>query len=149
MKVWDVAEEAIRNIYLEKETSIIQTTSLNYQKHNFFEMVRIDLIIDEDLNVYIMEVIIYYSYIQLIIKISYFIYFFCYFQANMSPNLSSAHFAPNRLLYQQVLFNLFGLIGVGRSSIWNRYVSNWNKIETHWQMTMQKSRPSLVLDSFC
>nr|AGH30335.1 Eri-1-2 [Nilaparvata lugens] len=33
-------------------------------------------------------------------------------QANMSPNLSSAHFPPNRLLYEQVLFNLFHLVGL-------------------------------------
>lgn len=30
----------------------------------------------------------------------------------MSPNLSSAHYAPNRLIYEQVLFNLFGIVGL-------------------------------------
>lgn len=36
-------------------------------------------------------------------------------EANMSPNLSSAHFLPNTLLYEQVIFNLFNLIGIGSS----------------------------------
>ena len=40
-------------------------------------MVRFDFALDEDLNVYLME-------------------------ANMSPNLSSSHYPPNRLLYEQV-----------------------------------------------
>lgn len=30
----------------------------------------------------------------------------------MSPNLSSAHYAPNRLIYEQVLFNLFAIVGL-------------------------------------
>lgn len=51
-------------------------------------MIRIDFVIDENLNIYMLE-------------------------ANMSPNLSSAHFPPNRLLYQQVLYNVLGLVGVG------------------------------------
>lgn len=34
------------------------------------------------------------------------------FQVNMSPNLSSAHYRPNRLLYEQVLFNLFAIVGL-------------------------------------
>lgn len=50
-------------------------------------MVRFDFVIDEDLNVYVME-------------------------ANMSPNLSSAHYPPNQLLYEQVIFNLMGLVGL-------------------------------------
>lgn len=57
-------------------------------KANFFEMMRFDFVVDETLNVFLME-------------------------ANMSPNLSSAHFPPNRLLFEQVIFNLFGLVGVG------------------------------------
>lgn len=51
-------------------------------------MVRFDFIVDEDLKVYLME-------------------------ANMSPNLSSAHFPPNQLLFEQVLYNLFTLVGIG------------------------------------
>lgn len=51
-------------------------------------MMRFDLVIDNNLRVYLME-------------------------ANMSPNLSSAHFLPNQLLYEQVIFNLLNLVGVG------------------------------------
>lgn len=53
-------------------------------------MMRFDLVVDNDLNVYLME-------------------------ANMSPNLSSAHFAQNQLLYEQVIYNLLNLVGVGSS----------------------------------
>lgn len=63
-------------------------------------MMRFDLIIDDDLKVYLME-------------------------ANMSPNLSSAHFLQNSLLYEQVIFNLLNLVGVGtslhRESLRKRY----------------------------
>lgn len=30
----------------------------------------------------------------------------------MSPNLSSQHFPPNRLLYEQVIFNVLRLVGI-------------------------------------
>lgn len=53
-------------------------------------MMRFDLIVDDNLRVYLME-------------------------ANMSPNLSSAHFLQNTLLYEQVLYNLMNLIGIGSS----------------------------------
>ncbi|XP_067001013.2 probable tubulin polyglutamylase ttll-15 isoform X1 [Anabrus simplex] len=88
-KVWNQVHEAIRNICLLKEPLIIQSAKHYRSTSNFFEMVRFDFVIDEDLNVFVME-------------------------ANMSPNLSSAHFPPNRLLYEQVLFNMFGLVGIGR-----------------------------------
>lgn len=56
-------------------------------------MMRFDLVIDNDLKVYLME-------------------------ANMSPNLSSAHFHQNTLLYEQVIYNIFNLVGV--ASLVNR-----------------------------
>lgn len=72
-------------------------------KRNFFELMRFDFVIDEDLKIFLLE-------------------------ANMSPNLSSAHFPPNKLLYQQVLYNTLGLVGVGeniyRSSLAVRYLIN-------------------------
>lgn len=34
------------------------------------------------------------------------------FKVNMSPNLSSAHYSQNRLIYEQVLFNLFAIVGL-------------------------------------
>ncbi|CAD5229769.1 unnamed protein product [Bursaphelenchus xylophilus] len=53
----------------------------------FFELSRFDFLVDEDLNVFLME-------------------------ANMSPNLSSQHFKPNALLYEQLLVNIFSLLGI-------------------------------------
>ena len=47
-------------------------------RDTFFEMVRFDFVIDDQLKVYLME-------------------------ANMSPNLSSDHFQANAMLYEQVL----------------------------------------------
>lgn len=70
-------------------------------KRNFFEMMRFDLGVDNDLNVFLME-------------------------ANMSPNLSSAHFVQNQLLYEQVLYHMLQLVGVGspinRSSFKMRWI---------------------------
>ena len=88
-KMWDDAFDAIKEITLKKEMQIREVTKRFGSGRNFFELMRFDFTLDEDLNVYIME-------------------------ANMSPNLSSAHYPPNQLLYEQVLFNLFALIGVGR-----------------------------------
>ena len=47
-------------------------------KRAFFEMVRFDFVVGSNLQIYLME-------------------------ANMSPNLSSKHFALNRRLYEQVI----------------------------------------------
>ena len=33
-------------------------------------------------------------------------------EANMSPNLSTGHFKQNRLLYEQVIFNVVSLVGI-------------------------------------
>ncbi|XP_065217013.1 probable tubulin polyglutamylase ttll-15 [Planococcus citri] len=86
-KMWFKIEDAIRNIILLKESSISRLLEKYASKRNFFEMVRFDFAVDDDLNVFIME-------------------------ANMSPNLSSAHFPPNRIIYYQVLFNVFSLVGI-------------------------------------
>ncbi|XP_012255220.2 probable tubulin polyglutamylase ttll-15 [Athalia rosae] len=88
-KVWDNVNEAIREITLNKESLIKDVLKRFKNRQNFFEMVRFDFALDEDLNVFVME-------------------------ANMSPNLSSAHYPPNQLLYEQVLFNLFALVGIGQ-----------------------------------
>ncbi|XP_060532084.1 probable tubulin polyglutamylase ttll-15 [Cylas formicarius] len=87
-KIWNQIEAAIRAIILAKEPYMADILNKFKSKRNFFEMMRFDFVIDEELNIYLLE-------------------------ANMSPNLSSAHFPPNRLLYQQVLYNVLGLVGVG------------------------------------
>uniref|UniRef100_A0A182NCV4 Uncharacterized protein n=1 Tax=Anopheles dirus TaxID=7168 RepID=A0A182NCV4_9DIPT len=88
--IWEQVEDAIRLLILKKEPSLTALLSRYANRRNFFEMMRFDLVVDNNLKVYLME-------------------------ANMSPNLSSAHFKPNRLLYEQVIYNLFQLVGVGSS----------------------------------
>jgi tubulin monoglycylase TTLL15 len=88
-KMWDDCFEAIRSIILQKEYQIRQVLKRFKGSESFFELVRFDFMVDENLNIFVME-------------------------ANMSPNLSSAHYPPNQLLYEQVLYNLFALIGVGQ-----------------------------------
>ncbi|KAJ1528388.1 hypothetical protein ONE63_006803 [Megalurothrips usitatus] len=88
-KVWNSVNAAIQEVYLRTEMSIVNLLTQYKTKETFFEMVRFDFVIDEDLNVFIME-------------------------ANMSPNLSSQHFPPNAILYEQVLFSLLSLVGVGQ-----------------------------------
>lgn len=85
--IWDQVEEEIRLTILDKEKHIVASLK-RYNSKNFFEMMRFDLIIDDNLKVHLME-------------------------ANMSPNLSSAHFKQNTILYEQVIFNLLNLVGVG------------------------------------
>ncbi|XP_011301926.1 tubulin polyglutamylase TTLL6 isoform X2 [Fopius arisanus] len=88
-RVWNAVDEAIRDVLLKKEKLMGDVVKKYPGRKNFFELVRFDFIVDDQLNIFLME-------------------------ANMSPNLSSAHFPPNRLLYEQVLFNMFALIGVGQ-----------------------------------
>ncbi|XP_015178148.1 PREDICTED: tubulin polyglutamylase TTLL6 [Polistes dominula] len=85
--IWNQIIQAIEEIAIMKEGLIKESIQRHGNKRNYFELVRFDFIIDEDMKVHVME-------------------------ANMSPNLSSAHYPPNQLLYQQVLFNLFSLIGI-------------------------------------
>lgn len=86
--LWSQIEESIKLTLLAKEESITRSVNRFKFKQNLFEMMRFDFVADENLNIFLLE-------------------------ANMSPNLSSAHFAPNELLYRQVLYNLFGLLGIG------------------------------------
>ncbi|XP_064073122.1 probable tubulin polyglutamylase ttll-15 [Vanessa tameamea] len=86
-RMWEEVQEAITEVFLKKEHYIIEALKNYPSKDNFFEMMRFDLVLDEDFKVYLLE-------------------------ANMSPNLSSAHYPPNQLLYEQVLYNLFSLVGV-------------------------------------
>ncbi|CAL7950013.1 unnamed protein product [Xylocopa violacea] len=90
-KIWNGVREAIKEITLSKENHIKEAVHRFGYGRNFFELIRIDFALDEDLNVYIME-------------------------ANMSPNLSSAHYPPNQLLYEQVIYNLFSLVGIAQKT---------------------------------
>ncbi|GFO03226.1 tubulin polyglutamylase ttll4-like [Plakobranchus ocellatus] len=92
--LWEKIYGAIRDVFLAKEKDLIKSVQKYRSKRNFFEMVRFDFVIDENLNVFLME-------------------------ANMSPNLSSDHFPPNERLYEHVIFNLLGLVGVAHFSSTN------------------------------
>ncbi|KAL0878686.1 hypothetical protein ABMA27_003741 [Loxostege sticticalis] len=87
-KMWEEVKKAIAEVFVKKEKHIIEALKHYPSSDNFFEMMRVDLVVDEKLRVYLLE-------------------------ANMSPNLSSAHYPPNQLLYEQVLYNLFSITGVG------------------------------------
>lgn len=100
-RIWRQIEQTIKHVYKSKEHYLARFARMLQQanKYNdtseqrrgtlgqFFEMVRFDFIIDDQLNVYLME-------------------------ANMSPNLSSRHFPPNRLIYEQVLHSYMRLAGL-------------------------------------
>lgn len=89
-KVWGQVYHIIPEILQRCHTSLIEYTHkfTNSPRH-FFEMVRFDFVIDEELKVWLMEV-------------------------NLSPNTSSGHTHRNRFMYEQVLFNLLSLVGVAR-----------------------------------
>ncbi|XP_076044647.1 putative tubulin polyglutamylase ttll-15 isoform X4 [Oratosquilla oratoria] len=109
--VWDAVRDAIRTIFYNKEPSLIQASSHYRSTSNFFEMMRFDFIIDDKFKVHLME-------------------------ANMSPNLSSAHFKENRLLYEQVIYNLFSLVGVARH-VHSRTLSPVTKEEAEMQLAVK------------
>ena len=92
-KMWNEIYSTIVQTYQNTETHFARAVRNYKYKDSFFEMVRFDFVIDDELNVYLME-------------------------ANMSPNLSSAHFAANARLYEEVvdsLLRLVGLVGVGQT----------------------------------
>ena len=83
-------------------------------------MVRFDFVVDEDLNIYIME-------------------------ANMSPNLSSLHFKPNKRLYEQVVFNILSVAGIANTL----NVQNWmTRNEDFWNF-MVNDKDLAVYDDVC
>lgn len=55
-KIWNQLEDAIRVVCLEKEKMIINLMKNYKSKTNFFEMARFDFVVDNNLNVFIMEV---------------------------------------------------------------------------------------------
>ncbi|XP_072030526.1 probable tubulin polyglutamylase ttll-15 [Amphiura filiformis] len=88
--VEDQIYEAVKGVFMNKQPQLKTALEKYPHKNVFFEMMRFDFVLDEDLNVYLMEV-------------------------NMSPNLSSTHFTPNKYLYEHVIFNTLSVVGVARS----------------------------------
>ena len=124
-KMWNQIEQSIKSVYIAKEKQMDRLTGMMrlnkkyvfneyyslivviwflisftfFIYRHFFEMVRLDFIVDEDLNVYLLE-------------------------ANMSPNLSSLHFKENQMLYEQVIYNLISLTGLNSLET----IAHWNDL---------------------
>ena len=73
----------------ESQQSKMETVLKQYNNYpgQFFELLRMDWVLDRDANLFLLEV-------------------------NMSPNLSSGHFAPNAQLYRYVMGSMWRLIGL-------------------------------------
>merc|ERR1712098_609643 len=91
-KMWDEIYSTIVEVYQNTELHFAKAVANYPNREAFFEMVRFDFVIDDQLGVFLME-------------------------ANMSPNLSSAHFAANALLYEQVVHSVLRLVGVIGQSV--------------------------------
>ncbi|XP_070576680.1 probable tubulin polyglutamylase ttll-15 [Ptychodera flava] len=87
--IWDQMYESITQVVSHFEPKLVSSSSKYKSVRNFMELVRFDFVLDEDLKVYLMEV-------------------------NMSPNLSSKHTGPNKLMYEQVIYNYLNLVGAAR-----------------------------------
>ncbi|EFO28444.1 hypothetical protein LOAG_00040 [Loa loa] len=85
--IWDRIKEIIAAVFESQQNKMLAAGANFADKRPFFELSRFDFVLDKDLNVYLME-------------------------ANMSPNLSSGHFQPNKLLYEQVIINVLSLVGI-------------------------------------
>uniref|UniRef100_A0A158Q783 Tubulin polyglutamylase TTLL6 n=1 Tax=Elaeophora elaphi TaxID=1147741 RepID=A0A158Q783_9BILA len=85
--IWDRIKEIIAAVFESQQNKMIAAGANFVDKRPFFELSRFDFVLDKDLNVYLME-------------------------ANLSPNLSSGHFLPNKLLYKQVIINVLSLVGI-------------------------------------
>ncbi|KAL1428226.1 hypothetical protein MTO96_002628 [Rhipicephalus appendiculatus] len=89
--LWSEVERIVASVYTRKAEAMRRSAARWPRVGRFFELVRFDFVLDDALGVHLLE-------------------------ANMSPNLSSAHFAANGPFYEQLLFSLFSLVGLGASN---------------------------------
>ncbi|KAH8040024.1 hypothetical protein HPB51_009280 [Rhipicephalus microplus] len=89
--LWSEVERIVASVYTRKAEAMRRSASRWPRMGRFFELVRFDFVLDDALGVHLLE-------------------------ANMSPNLSSAHFPANGPFYEQLLFSLFSLVGLGASN---------------------------------
>lgn len=118
--IWDQVEDAIRLAILKKEPLLRDIVKRYKHNKNFFEMARFDLIVDADLKVHLME-------------------------ANMSPNLSSAHFKQNFLLYEQVIYHVLNLVGVGS----NLHRESFKKRDHETEVMLSADKNVMVNGEIC
>ena len=116
-EMWRTIYDIIRDVYTNKESEFKKALSNYPHKRAFFEMVRFDFVLDSKLKVYLMEV-------------------------NMSPNLSTKHFAGNRLLYEQVIYSLLRLVGVARPGL----TSNFKESNLESEMQVSDKDISVFID---
>ena len=109
-KMWTTINDIIVEVYQEKESELKKAIQNYPHKRAFFEMVRFDFVLDAKLHLYLMEV-------------------------NMSPNLSTKHFASNRLLYEQVIYNLLRLVGIGRPGLHTASLLSSSREEEEMQVS--------------
>ncbi|EPB67318.1 hypothetical protein ANCCEY_13592 [Ancylostoma ceylanicum] len=86
-RIWKQIDHVIAEVFQSQQAKMLHALKSVPSKARFFELSRFDFMVDADLNVHLLE-------------------------ANMSPNLSSGHFAQNQILYEEVLLNLFSLVGI-------------------------------------
>ncbi|GMR59882.1 hypothetical protein PMAYCL1PPCAC_30077, partial [Pristionchus mayeri] len=86
-RIWKQLNEIIAEVFQSQQIKMAGSRQWRETDPKFFELSRFDFVVDEDLNVFVME-------------------------ANMSPNLSSGHFKPNQLIYEQVLMSVLSLVGL-------------------------------------
>ncbi|OTF82091.1 tubulin polyglutamylase TTLL4-like protein [Euroglyphus maynei] len=124
--IWTSMEESIKTIFYMKEEEMLRLANVYPNMRNFFELVRFDFTIDDQLNVFLME-------------------------ANMSPNLASAKYPPNRIIYEQVIYSCLSLVGITRMPLtfgtWpNKPEQLWNPYVHHKDLSIL---PDICSDEQC
>uniref|UniRef100_A0A0M3HG18 DUF4238 domain-containing protein n=1 Tax=Ascaris lumbricoides TaxID=6252 RepID=A0A0M3HG18_ASCLU len=62
--IWETIKEIIANVFQSQQSSLIESSKRFDDKRSFFELSRFDFLLDEDLNVFLMEVShLFYEYI--------------------------------------------------------------------------------------
>ncbi|VDO28436.1 unnamed protein product [Haemonchus placei] len=123
-RIWTQIHHIIAEVFRNQQSRMLAAFKSVPSKASFFELSRFDFIVDEDLNVYLME-------------------------ANMSPNLSSEHFSQNRILYEQVLYNVFSLVGIASTKFQGGHLEMlyvdqniWNAKEIKSDTSSRDKEPS-------
>ncbi|XP_070504061.1 probable tubulin polyglutamylase ttll-15 [Chironomus tepperi] len=125
--VWQQVENVIRSTVLTKEEYMIKGINrVKASKYSFFELYRFDMIFDKNLKLYLIEV-------------------------NMSPNLLAVRDKiHNKFMFENVLYNLFNMIGVGTVYKKNIFAFPEYDVESmvayHDAMTV---KPEICLTSLC
>ncbi|XP_045176009.2 probable tubulin polyglutamylase ttll-15 [Mercenaria mercenaria] len=118
-KIWADIYDTIRAVYMKKQPTLMSSGAKYKTTKNFFEMVRFDFVLDEQLKVYLMEV-------------------------NMSPNLATGHFRGNRRLYEHVVYNVLRVSGVASMVENHFHTSNKNLDEM-----LASDRETAVFSDWC